>query len=354
MPTWGQQLVELAQLERGQLPPNTSPVDVLRRKYLARLNATTHRAAIVYATPWLENKANDIAGQAMSVNLGDLQGFMETCYEVPEKELDLIITSPGGSPDAAESIMAYLRTQFDHIRAVIPVAAMSAATMMALAADEIVMGAHSQLGPIDPQFTVMTPEGPRFAPGQAILDQFELAKKQCQDPANIGAWLPMLRALLPGLLAQCEASRELAEQSVKKSMETYMFAGNKDGPALAEAAAKWFANFNFFKSHARRVSRDDARALQLNVTNLEADKNLQDAVLSVHHAVRHTFNSTAANKIIENHNGRAYIEQTQQVVVQVQQQPPQAPNPPTPPGPLNPPPPALNRSARRQQGRKSK
>lgn len=117
----------------------------------------------------------------MSVNLGDLQGFMEACHQVSEKELDLIITSPGGSPDAAESIMAYLRTQFDHIRAIIPVAAMSAATMMSLAADEIVLGSHSQLGPIDPQFTVSTPEGPRFSPAQAILDQFEMGKKECQN-----------------------------------------------------------------------------------------------------------------------------------------------------------------------------
>jgi hypothetical protein len=52
-----------------------------------------------------------------------------------------------------------------------------------------------------------------------------LGKQECQNPANIGAWLPMLRALLPGLLAQCNAARKLAEDNVKNSLQTHMFAG---------------------------------------------------------------------------------------------------------------------------------
>jgi ClpP class serine protease len=78
----------------------------------------------------------------------------------------------------------------------VPVAAMSAATMMALGADEVLVRAHSQLGPIDPQFTIFTPEGPRSAPAQAIKDQFEMAKQQLQDPSNIGSLVAHL-ALLP-------------------------------------------------------------------------------------------------------------------------------------------------------------
>jgi hypothetical protein len=76
MPTWGQLLLELQRLERSPLPPETSPWDALRRKYLAELAAVTNRAAIIYATPWLESKASDIPGQAMSVNLGDVQGLI--------------------------------------------------------------------------------------------------------------------------------------------------------------------------------------------------------------------------------------------------------------------------------------
>ena len=181
MPTWGEQLHELRRLKEvaTKNPPvqgAPSPVDILRRTCLNGLHQYTGRAIIVYATCWLENTpVNNV--DALSLRLGDKQGFMEAVSNISEKELDLIITSPGGSPEAAESIMDYLRTRFDHIRAVIPMAAMSAATMMALACDEILMGTQSQLGPIDPQFTLNTPEGPRSSPGQAIIDQFELAKK---------------------------------------------------------------------------------------------------------------------------------------------------------------------------------
>jgi hypothetical protein len=51
------------------------------------------------------------------------------------------------------------------------------------------------------------------------------------------------------------------------------------------------------------------------VTSLEADNKLQDLVLSVHHAVRHSFNDVGVTKIIENHHGRAYLESTKQIIV---------------------------------------
>lgn len=174
MPTWGEILREIgdlqeelnAKLSRGEepAPAAPSPFDAVRRKYLAALSAHTGRATIIYYSGWMENKHPP---DAVQVHLVDVGGLMEACSNlVEERKLDLFLHSPGGHPDAAESLMGYLRTQFDHIRVVVPMAAMSAATMMALSADKIVMGAHSQLGPIDPQFSVHTPEGPRSAPGQ--------------------------------------------------------------------------------------------------------------------------------------------------------------------------------------------
>lgn len=274
---------------------------------------------------------------------------MEACSNVSERELDLLLTSPGGSPEAAESVVHYLRTRFDHIRVIVPVAAMSAGTMIALAADEIVMGSHSQLGPIDPQFTISSPEGPRSAPAQAILDQFELAKQQCQDPKNIAAWLPILRGLMPGLIAQCQASQDLSRQYAERWLKAQMFKGDPDAAAKAAAAAAWFSDFKYFKSHTRRVSRDDARDLSLSVTDLEDDPMLQDAALSVYHANRLTLSTTPAIKIIENHLGRAAIDQIQSIVVQ-------APTPAPTPALTGPPPPANpfekpSRAERRRQER---
>ena len=266
----------------------------------------TGRATIVYETAFLEGRPVDPG--LLMVTLGDVAGFMEACSNITERELDLIIHSPGGQAEATESIIKYLRSRFRHIRVIVPQAAMSAATMLALAADEIVMGAHSQLGPIDPQFTIQTQEGPRGAPGQAILDQFELAKQECQNPANLTAWMPILRMYGPGLIANVNHQHTLAQELVAGWLEKYMFRRRPNRHAEAQAAAAWFADFKTFKSHGRPVHRDEARAQGIRVLNLESDHAFQDAVLSVHHALQLTLGGTAVVKVIENHHGRAYIK----------------------------------------------
>jgi hypothetical protein len=41
---------------------------------------------------------------------------------------------------------------------------------------------------------------------------------------------------------------------------------------------------------------------------MEADNELQDHILTVHHAFMHTFSNSRASKIVENHLGIAYVE----------------------------------------------
>jgi hypothetical protein len=329
VPTWGEILVEL-QAPESRLPNGTVDFDGVRRKYVSQLSALTGRAVIVYATCFLDK---DVPGNLTQITLGDLQGFMECVAGVRERELDLLVTSPGGSAEATESIVTYLRSKFKHIRVFVPVAAMSAATMLALGADEIVMGAHSQLGPIDPQFFILTPEGPRYSPARAILDQFERAKLECQDPKNLAAWLPILRTYAPGLLQQCVDSQEVAERMVRKWLESYMLKGTPNAAKVAELAARWFGDYGYFHSHGRQVTYADVRARKLKASRLEADQALQDAVLSVHHAYAHTFNGTPAAKIIENHLGRAWVKLSGQIFVQAA--PPPAPLPPAPGSPAS-------------------
>ena len=71
-----------------------------------------------------------------------------------EKEnigLDLLLQSPGGDIDKAENIVYMCRNRFSSFRVIVPESAKSAATLIALAADSIIMGYTSELGPIDPQ-----------------------------------------------------------------------------------------------------------------------------------------------------------------------------------------------------------
>jgi hypothetical protein len=61
------------------------------------------------------------------------------------------------------------------------------------------------------------------------------------------------------------------------------------------------------KSHARHVSAKRATEIGLTVVPLEDDPDLQNAVLSVHHAAVQTLGETPAIKVIENQNGNAFI-----------------------------------------------
>ena len=311
MPTWGQILHELNDTAQSR---NGAPdFDGVRRKYLSALSQLTGRATILYATAWLESRP--IFPADVQVHLSDVQGFMQAVSNVSERELDLVLHSPGGSPDAAQSVVEYVRQRFDHVRVFVPLAAMSAATMIALSADVIVMGQHSQLGPTDPQFIVPTPEGPRSAPVQAILDQFEMAKRQCRsDPASLAAWMPILRSYAHGLLPQCTRAREQAVEMVSSWLQRFMLADHPNSETKSKEVAAWFTNYDNFGSHGERVGRVEPRRMGLKVQDLEENQQLQDAVLSIHHATMHTFSGTPATKIIENHHGRAWIRSTPMAV----------------------------------------
>jgi hypothetical protein len=327
VPTWGELGDELAEINQRLIAnpqPGVSPFDVLRRKYLNQLHERTGRATFLYYSGWMDKP--QASPETLSVVGADVCGFMEACSNAKAKatrSLDLFIHSPGGDPDAAEQICEYLRTQYDHIRAIVPLQAMSAATMMALSADEVIMGDHSQLGPIDPQLTVQTPEGPRQASAQAIKDQFELAQEQCADPSALPAWMPILRTFAPGLLAACDHAAKRAEEIVSTAMAKYMLADDSDASEKAANAAAWFGDAKTLLSHGRPVRRDEAREHGVVVGNLEEDDDLQDAILSVHHAVMHTLASTPAVKVIENEAGRAYILSQQPIFLPLQAVPPQ-------------------------------
>ena len=104
----------------------------------------------------------------VSIGEEDTHALMEVTADLEGPDLDLILHSPGGSPEAAEAIVSYLRSRFSHIRVIVPQLAMSAATMISCAADEILLGKHSFLGPTDPQIVLSTPLGLRPVPAQAV------------------------------------------------------------------------------------------------------------------------------------------------------------------------------------------
>lgn len=322
MPTWGEILKELVEFQTKEEKP---PFDFVRRKYLRSLQQYTKRNTILYASNWTQPK--DIPSQIISIVDEDIQGFMEVIAGLSGDELDIIIHSPGGSAEATEALVIYLRSKFNNIRAIIPYGAMSAATMLACSANEIIMGKHSFIGPIDPQVLVHTRLGLQAIPAQAIIEQFERACEECKDPKNLGVWIPIIEQYGPALIVQCNNAIELSKLLAAEWLEKYMFADDKASKEKSNKIAKMLSDHSFFKSHGRHIGREQARKdFELSIENLEDDQNLQDLVLSVFHATTHTFEGTPAVKIIENHLGKAFVKHSHQFVVPVP--PKQAPKSP--------------------------
>jgi len=305
MPTWSGILEELGRTTDGTSPPD---FDRVRRNYMADLCQHTGRSTILYASGWLQK--DDTPDHLINIGDEDIQALMEVTSGLGSGSgLDLILHSPGGSVESAEALVAYMRSRFSHIRVIVPNLAMSAATMICCAADEIVLGKHSFLGPTDPQVILPTPLGTRFVPMQAILNQFDRAVRDIadsgNDPAKLAVWMPMLTQYGPDLLAVCEASLSLSRDLVHTWLRTYMLRNDHD---QAKRIAEWLADHKIFKSHRKHISRDELKSRGLIIKDLEVDDRLQDLVLSVYHATTHTFSGTGAVKIVENHIGKAFIK----------------------------------------------
>ena len=304
MPTWSEILTEL-KMESAQ--GNSAPFDSVRRKYLSLLSAHTNRNVILYASAFTQKGG---APELQSVTEEDVQGMMEVSHGLDkEKPVDLIIHSPGGSPEAAEGIVEYLHAQFPEVRVVIPQIAMSAATMIACSGSSIVMGKHSNLGPVDPQLIINSPSGPTSNPAKAIIDQFYKALKEVNEPDK-QAWAILLNQYGPSIITQCENYIKMSEALVRDWLDRFMFKNEsaQTKNSTINSIASFLANHDNFKSHGRHISREKAENIGLRIEHLEDDAVFQDLLLSVFHATTHTFSSTPAMKIIENQMGKAFIK----------------------------------------------
>ncbi len=89
---------------------------------------------------------------AGSISIDDSEAVLRAIRLTPsEQPIDVILHTPGGLVLAAEQIAKALVERKGKVTVFVPHYAMSGGTLIALAADEIVMDANAVLGPVDPQ-----------------------------------------------------------------------------------------------------------------------------------------------------------------------------------------------------------
>jgi len=91
----------------------------------------------------------------------------------PTVPIDIVLHTPGGLVLAAIQIARAINRRKGKVTAIIPHYAMSGGTLIALAADEIIMAEHAVLGPVDPQLGQYPAESLLKAVAQKSTDKLD-------------------------------------------------------------------------------------------------------------------------------------------------------------------------------------
>jgi len=128
---------------RGLEKQRSAAIGRIEEARKSRVIAMIHRqeSASVLGVP--------VAG---SISIDDSEAILRAIrLTPPEQPIDIILHTPGGLVLAAEQIAKALVERKGKVTVFVPHYAMSGGTLIALAADEIVMDANAVLGPVDPQ-----------------------------------------------------------------------------------------------------------------------------------------------------------------------------------------------------------
>jgi hypothetical protein len=201
------------------------------------------------------------------------------------ENLDLMLNSPGGSGEMAEKVIEMCRAHCRHeFRVVVPNFAKSAATMIALGADTILMGYLSELGPIDPQYRLVIGNAEQMVSGQSCLQAYEVAQQKVKETMATGdspvGYLQSLSSstMEPAFIEHCrrgiDFSRDIAEKFLPRYQLKAKYRGQRISKtrmrALARQAAENLVSANKRFSHGRLIGPEEARdEVGLNVELLD-------------------------------------------------------------------------------------
>lgn len=142
-----------------------------RKELYKKLEEKRNRPIITYVTLIRPGCSAQMAQDVLPEFIKQINNIGEE-----HKEIDLLVLSNGGDPIVSWRIITLLREKFDKVSILIPYTAYSAATLLALGGDEILMHPYGNLGPIDPQININTPQGQTTIGYEDIIKYIEFVK----------------------------------------------------------------------------------------------------------------------------------------------------------------------------------
>ena len=227
-----------------------------RKRLIGEIEAKTQRVLLCYVS---ENR---------SIERTDVLHLSALLHAVkPGANVTLVLNSPGGDVDVAEKLLHMLRTavsppasrQSGDLEMVVPNTAKSAATLMVLGADRVVMSDTSELGPIDPQVEIRVGNTILSYPVAAWLAAYEAAERRCREhPDN-----PVFRAEFESFDSRLVAKLRLANSRARQVAEDI---AKRHGWNYTEVASV-LMDTTKFPSHGQMI--DWQTALQIGLDHID-------------------------------------------------------------------------------------
>ena len=239
-----------------------------RKVLFEKISEKRKRPLISYVTSIRPNMGGAMAGDVIIPIIEQIERIPES-----EKEVDFLIISNGGDPIVALRIMSLLRERFDKISVLLPYVAYSAATILSLGADEIIMHPYSNLGPVDPQLTVShnNESGVRenlqfgYEDLRNYVDFIKTDVGITDQQHLVSAVQPLLKEVGPLPIGSAKRSEQLSLALSEKLLSWHI-----DDISKAKSIAK--ALNSSYYHHGYAVGRKEAHEIGLPIT--EPDKEL--------------------------------------------------------------------------------
>jgi hypothetical protein len=205
------------------------------------------------------------------IDARDCAYIMELFGDVKKDEpVDFMLETSGGATDATESLVSLLHNIIDDFRVIVADSAKSNGTLLGLAAKSIVMGASSELGPIEPLVNGIPCS--ILIQGQIAASNFPLHK-----------------------------FGEYALQQTRKLAKTLLTNGMMQGRPEAEidATVQSLASRDIYHSHGSAINYVEANGLGLKVEYLPPENEVWKHIWLLHCMYQHDCRTNNYLKIFE-------------------------------------------------------
>lgn len=209
--------------------------------------------------------------------------------------LMLLISSQGGFGLAAERIINVCRSYSSTGRydAIVPAQAKSAATMVCFGADAVHMTPKSELGPVDPQITLIEDGVPkRFSVCNLVASYKDLFDRAVTAKGNLEPFIQQLGRYDERQIREFEDAIQLAKDISIRALQSGML--KHSAVSEIEKRIKVFLTPEEKKSHGRAIYAQEAKACGLNVADISLKSDIWRLVYEIHLRASNFVNTNAA------------------------------------------------------------